>query len=1214
MAAGNNCGDYYEKLNDLQAEARAIQAEEAAARAAHENMMKGLAELAKALDQMNPALGGAEFALKLETVSYSDYFGVDGSRAKAPDDFGIGGNHAASRLVNRQIQAKPGELKTRIDNITRDLGGDGVADLVAAGFNGRVGPRGRIGAMVNYRQYKPSEENMAKLAELLGIQRIGTPAGQEIAKVFGADQARAAFKNLIKEAGGDPLEVARNLGKDAGILNELPVLVSSIRKARWDSQAQFLDAIEATVPYVEKGEIVPTPMLTEMYTAGRWATYFEQMDALSSRRIGQALRSLNFSSMREFDPVMALRGESKMQLTLDDIEGNTMLGQLMQSIDNGDALKLKKMLVLGRTSAFAEIDMFDGNWLHTDYHILNIFRRDNWLSSIKSWLFRNPISNIGMYGHGLLEQTAAKTFKYGTKNAVKGVMAGHELSWGNWGMKEAWQALPLKRFLTGTNEGVNLGAFKSSAHQEAAQAVASANAEMLRAWGTHWNHFSEYWKNGNGGKFGDPAKLQDLTMTADKEAQMVDALDKMFSEEGRGMVLQGNPLRYPSAAMLGMQHAFHRVLKDVMGLPYMPSLRVNGATDEAFRSMMVQQRVYSDAWFKALDELGPEALAEELDTRASEIVSGLMIRGDLSADDIGKMRRELDVPLRNPGKDLTDSKLMEIRKERNISKDQMNDTALRERIVDERLAKYWSDTYGGSLDINQQIARDAIEGADRQTFTGSMRNPALQGIGLARRAEWVAYQLPFFKVPMNSTFFNLNYSVGSFKEGTELLVDEFGKRFLNKTISRMTPDEIASAKAKITVAGMYFGSWSILSAANNFDGLGPLINGGLSRDRESYANERRNKVPYSIRIPFTRTFIPLGGIDPFDILFLYQDFHELHQEANLSTEEYNFWTEGILLALARTFQRKASLLTTIYAVDAFMNPDKRNPWDTLMQHVSGFVPAAGLVGNVASAVNVPGASFLQTQPLSVDERKALDKPLDAFMSKAKDTVLRLQMRIPGVNTTLPIKQDWLGSKLERPLGMPIDAFVPFAPVVLPQDQLYLWLEKVDGLTPPRANGRFGNFKPSVGIPEFGTLTAQGRELEIYYEKLSTAKGSTGQAAALGYPDIAKYVEGKTAYQALNALRLDPRVQQEIAKPSDGKPSFDKSISKASRAERVNTSVGQLVDDIKNYYDVLGFDGLMKDDDPAAQEFQGRYRRMVEYTTGRATEGLKNQLMLGVGRQ
>lgn len=1221
-----NCGDYYRQLQALQEELKGIEAdhaasdaklnafrEEVAAEYKKQNPDASKEELAQILTMNQRALGVLDPTLDPQP-SYVPRGpeGTDGA-------LGVSTKNAADRLVGRalepyrrEVQVKPGEIRKRIDTVVQQLGEGTVEDLVSAGFTGRVGPRGRIGAMVNYRLYQPTEANMAKLAELLGIQRISGTAGKTIARVFGETQAKKAFENLIVQFGGDPLEVARKLGKDAHILNQLPQLVSNIRKARWDSIGQFADAIEDLLPYVERGEIAPTPVLTDVYTAGRWAAYFEQLDALSSRRVGQALRSMQFEAMRDFDPIVALRGEGKMQLTMDDISGTTFLGQLMKAIDDGDKLGLRKMLTSARISAATELDL-NSNWLHTDYNLLNIFRRDNWLSSVKSWGFRNTGSNIAMYGHGLMEQWAKRSFQYGPAKAWEGVTAGHRLSLGNFGLGEAWHGSGVRRFLTGTREGVNASAFKSPAHMEAADAISRSNAEWLQAWGTHWNHFSTYWKEGKGGKFGDPAKLQDMTMTAEKEAQVEKAIEGLFDKENLANTFS-NPGRVPGVAMLYMQHQFRRVLKDVFKLPYMPSLRVNGATDEAFRSLMVQQRAYSDAWFKALDDLGADAHPDDLAEAADETMKGIMIRGDLTADDISTMRRELDVPLHAPAKDLTDDRLLAIRKERGISKEQMSDTELRERVTDERIARYWEETYGGTLDPADPIADDAIKMADQLTFTGSFKSPVLQGLGLSRRAEWVAYQLPFFKVPMNSTFFNLNYSVGSLKEGTQVLVDAFGRKFLGKGFEAMDEAERSAAKAKITVAGAYFGSWAILNAANNFDGLGPLIVGGLARDRETYAAQRRNQVPYSIRIPGTRTFIPLGGIDPFDILFLYQDFHELHQEYGATEEEYKFWTEGILLALGRTFQRKASLLTTLYAVDAFMNPDQRSPWDVLMNHVSGFVPAAGLVGNIASAMNPPGAQFQQSKPLSVEERNAMDKPLEGLVTSLKNTLLKMQMRVPGINTTLPLKSDWLGSKIERPFGMPVDAFIPFAPVVLPQDPLYLWLEKVDGLTPPRANGRFGNFRAGAGIPEFGSLTAQGHELTIYYDSLRKAKGDAGQAASFGYAEVAPYVQGKTVYEALNALRLDPAVQQEIRQPTDGKPSYDKSRSRAPRAERMTTNVGKLVDDIKNYYDVLGFDGLIKSDDPDAQAFQQRYMRMVEYNTGEAVRGLQGQLQMGVMRQ
>ena len=142
-----------------------------------------------------------------------------------------------------EVRLDPGEWVTQAELDAMRMGDQTMKDMVAAGFNSRRTPNGRTGRMVNYAELDPSQENLALLLEVMGLQRAGTEKGVELRRPFTNQVAAKALMAIAQETGGDPQVLAKALQNKVRGIDKLPGISYQSAKAKWDAATQYADVL-----------------------------------------------------------------------------------------------------------------------------------------------------------------------------------------------------------------------------------------------------------------------------------------------------------------------------------------------------------------------------------------------------------------------------------------------------------------------------------------------------------------------------------------------------------------------------------------------------------------------------------------------------------------------------------------------------------------------------------------------------------------------------------------------------------------------------------------------------------------------------------------------------------------------------------------------------------------------------------------------------------
>jgi len=1020
------------------------------------------------------------------------------------------------------------------------MGSKRVQDLVEMGLSENEGPRGDTGRMVNYgmnfpdySKVAPSKENIAALLEQMGLERADTPKGLRLKRKFTSTVAGNALIRMMRDNGASVEAIASALNARTKGMDKLPETIVMVAKARWDSVSQYALKIEQAASAMDVGALTDE-LKVELGHAAQWAHFFENMDAMARRRVGQALKGLQFdftdSGFEMFGP-----DPNVARLTMQDINGETLVGQVMEHIERGDALKLRQLAAAARTNKLTRTSINEAPFW-AQLHLLNNFRRNNMLTSPQSWLARNPISGMGV------------SFYYGLEDVMEGALRA------------------------GARGGMEAAFFANRATLDASQLV--------------WKNAATYLGTGKA-RMGLDSALEISKDVVEQEKQMInDALTTGFALLQKPSYWATTGGAGPAVTLMNVLNAATAKVLGGLGERflgwdggYLPSYRLLGAGDEAVRTMAFSWKVNHESYLRAWDEAkttldpatGRQMGSEWVAKRAEQMAEEAMFNGFMSQEDLVKLRRERGVP---PGEELPDD-------------------ALRLMAFNELKDVPRADTELGQIGLTR--AADV-------TFTNTIKDPIIQGLGLTRQNALVAWQLPFFKTPINSLLWTVDRTI----------VPSLAKA-INKTVGDASPEELAQARAQAIVSLMALTMGSAAIANGIFVGGGPS-------DPEENRRWRRQNTPYSFQlggkvIPASR--FRVGGIDPFDILGLYADLHVLVGEELINHGDFTQAITGLAIAMARTLNNKASLLNTTTVLNAMTQPDRTDMADILASSMGGIMPLSGLMGRIAAAGREPGAAMDKRRFLSADEKKALGMdpiyaenvaPVLEFLQKVGEKAAR---GVPGLNQKLkaPERQDWLGGKIERPFGIPLDAVVPFAPVIQPKDELYQWLIDAGVTTKPRVDGKISTEDGlSVG------MTMTNDEEAFYRVQMRTATGQRPAEEVMGRKPkvpINRFVQGRTMAEALRALMRDPSYRS-LVDIDPGGP--DQRVNKAKLAERKGTTLYQPIEDIIRYYDQLALVDLVTSDDPNAQSFRKRYEAMVQYRSGELRKREEALNVLGVSRQ
>lgn len=454
------------------------------------------------------------------------------------------------------------------------------------------------------------------------------------------------------------------------------------------------------------------------------------------------------------------------------------------------------------------------------------------------------------------------------------------------------------------------------------RAAAFANRATLDAWQMAWKNASTYLGTGKARMGLDNAMEIAPDLIQNERQQIVDALTTGFDLLLDPTYWRNTAGAGPAVTLMNVFNAATSLTLGTLGERflggwnggYLPAFRLLGAGDEAIRSMAYAWKVNHEAYLRAVkegaeivDEAGRRMDSDWVARRAEQMAEDSLFSGYMSQEDLVKFRRERGIPLG----------------------DELPDDVLRLQAFNDLKGVPRADTELGAI---------GLERAAKVTFTDTIKDPIIQGLGLTRQNALVAWQLPFFKTPLNSLLWSIDRTV------VPSAVKALGAQMENAS-----PEVLAQARAQAIVSLGFFSMGSAMIAAGGFVGGGP-------RDPEEYDRWRRLNTPYSFQIggkviPAAR--FRFNGIDPIDILGLYADLHQLVIEDGISQGDFQEATTGLTLALARMLNNKASLLNTTTVLNVFSQPDRYDMTNVLSTQMGGIMPLSGLLSMVARAAAIP---------------------------------------------------------------------------------------------------------------------------------------------------------------------------------------------------------------------------------------------------------------------
>lgn len=517
-------------------------------------------------------------------------------------------------LSGEEIGVDPGEWVTQAEMDAMKMGDETVRQMVQAGFTQKRGPSGRTGRMVNYAQLDPSKENLAALLEVMGLKFSDSPKGVELKRPFTSQVASRALLSLAQEVGADPRAAAKALASRAKGIDNLPSAVYAVAKARWDSATQYADVLDELADAIEGGYLTPE-LERQAGSAARWAHYYSQLDSQVRRRVGQALKSLQYKVDTEINLIDL--ADDIQDLTLDDIKGNSLAGDMLKLTAEGNAAELRRRAAAKRLSQMNGGDVNEGGFM-ADLRILNTFRRANLLSSLSTWVVRNPASGALVQGVYMAEDSVSGSLRLVAKNGLK----------------------------QGAADGLKAASYAARAFNS--------------AWGTAWGNASESLRTGKGTMGNENLKFVTAGVNESAkefvETALTTSWDQLTSWKG-----VANPVNLLNVINASVWKVFGGVGEKLTGTDagYLAPFRLLNAGDEFMRTQAYAWKTNHEAFIQAAEEGRAAGKSVEwIEQRADELAKKTIFDGVFTDDDLAEFRKtrnqEYGIPI---GEEIGDDEL-----------------------------------------------------------------------------------------------------------------------------------------------------------------------------------------------------------------------------------------------------------------------------------------------------------------------------------------------------------------------------------------------------------------------------------------------------------------------------------------------------------------------------------------------------------------------------
>ena len=1078
-----------------------------------------------------------------------------------------------SMVDGTKIRINPMEFWKEVERLKIGMGDEALKAEMRARFEGGFKTKGSQGLSINYSTLPFDDENVLALLETIGVRRRESKAGRELMMPWTAEVAKNQMLGEIAIRGGNVEEIARDLAGRTKAYDRLPLDMVMTQMMRDDSVRHLANMLDDAADLMESMG-VPSSVQAGLARAAQYANFFEQLDAQLSRKVGTALaaRSKRFITKGDFKALIAPleNGEDLLdyrdvriqnQLNPSTIEEGSLADQIQRAINTGDAKELKKIAMAKRFDATQDVKINDPNFF-TEMQLLNAYRKENLFSGSATLVQRNGVSAALVNGVYAVEDVTRYIYK---------------------------------------NKDV-AGGFK--------QARFSVD-QVAKGWGTTWRNASKFFNTGEatftkGGVIEQVQMASQATRKDDAYAAMNVAWDNMFGDSGPGGVqgLASKPLQFTRWVNTGTRVFLGEALEKVSGgrssAGYSPVWSIMGASDEITRKVAFDWKTAADAYELATDQYDSLDFKPKLSrslwiaTKSEELTEDVVFRGVMTDAQMKEMRRDLGA--RQYG--------------------DLSNEALRLKLFNE---------YNGLPDPSNPLARAGVERGEQATFTQELDKVGRAIDGVRKSHPVLSWFQPVMQTPWNGLKWALDRdlyvagtrwiymeaaqavskgkaggwaSVLDFSKDSKLLVDQVDEL-------AFTPQEMASARAKMTTAV------GLAVTVNQLHSAGVFTDGGPFNQQDNRNERQRNQIPpYSLSLGLTyasqvpggvlklaKFVIPGESIDLIDLMGIQADISRAWLEGRISESENNELMKKIVISYTRLFEKQNTLEGPIALINVFTNTQatgNEKAVRLLQSQMNGIVPMGSALRDLSQAFRDPNLVADDDRRTFTEAEKALLEGEEfGWIREFYQAVFR-DIPVLGEFGARYASTDWLGRKIIKPFGLPIDVAQPFAPIIIPDAGLDEWMDDLGLGGVPFPDGKLGatDLNSAFGVrgdDMFGGATLTWDEEKVMREKMYSVKGDTPAELLLGRTNanitttlttynLDKYVQGNTLKEALEALRADPDFnldmqQRGIAANSPGAmalPLSQQSVDGRTKAADLSRGIGNFDSPINVYNGIIEY--------------------------------------------
>jgi len=1025
-----------------------------------------------------------------------------------------------------RINAKEFYDQVEADNIA--MGDEQLRQLVRERFDKKVRPKGSKGLNINYSQMEFNDENVNALLELAGSRRRESSAGQDLAQKFTEEVARDQLLQEVALQGGNVEEIARGLSRDTGSVAKLPLRMVLITKMRADSARYYADMLEDAADLISSFGLSPQKK-AELSRVSQYMHFFEQLDALYSRKVGQALRARSFKQFKEVElGTDNLSFDDVAKLNLDTLKEGSLAAQVLEAIESGNAESLRRVATAKRVLAAADSTIDEPN-VFTQIRLLNDLRKDNFFLSPSTWISRNVVAGAGVNFYMGVEDFASAAFKTGS-------------------LKDAFEmsTFAANRMFMGMNEAFS-----------AAFQVLNTGKPTLTSLGLKENV--------------DPSSLMNAKQNnADQIKFVKDSLNEAWATN----FIDGAAAS-PFAAMnlmnLGIRSWLGSAIEKTTGSTagYMPAFHLLAGGDEITRHMAKDWAASSTSWLQALDEWKgmaekpnipkPEWVAQ----RANELADQAVYSGAMTDDELVKLRRQAGAQQYGD----------------------MSNEALRLKIMNDQAGVPRPDTKAGraALERMEEVTfTRPLDDPFGQGINRMRQNPIL-GWNLP------VFTTPYdgLKWLISRDVFVSTADL-LIKEARQAQGKWSGKEAEDLPF---TADEMADARGRTVVAAGMALIVNQIWQRGLFNDGGSFVPDQNKRERDRTPPYSFSIGTLGL-MGLSKINIPGSSIDIVDLMGLQADVQRAFYEGLIKEQDFNKFMDGIVKAYARTIGNKESLSGVVDLFNGLTSSsaNQNTDWVNLMsRQFNGILPLSGALTWGSRAGQDP-AMVQGRREMSAVEVAALEK--DPNFNLFQQFASKITKNYPIVGTVgyQARNRDWLGRDIKRPFSMPYDTNAPFAPILTSDTPLDRWMDKHGFGAPPHPGGKISSGDTPL---KGGATTMSLDEENTWHREFTTIKGEAPAGFWLGKNavidtrhggvgfvyNIDRYVQGNTVLEALTALSQDPDYNLDLDTPwspslaARPRPRSEQSLSQRKKSINDPRGIYKVWDAIITYYDRQAIDRM-----------------------------------------